>query len=293
MPKRARNAALGVVTSSALLFLTGCSAGTKEEWKRVAMPEPASEEAHHMLNLWQWSWVAAMLTGIAVWGLIFYTMIKYRRRSETEVPVQTRYNLPIEIFYTLAPVMMVIVFFYFTVDKQNEVLHAPTDLKAANAEADLNVIAVGQQWSWTFNYTKGGTTVSEPVFNVGTAGDREGPTLYLVKGKSVSVDLYSPDVIHSFWVPAFLFKMDVVPGREDKNHFTFTPDREGTFEGRCAELCGVLHSRMLFQVKVVSQAEFDAHLEELEEQGNTGIALGGEEVGIQDGLEDESNGGEE
>ena len=291
LPKRARNVVLGAVTGSALLFLTGCSVGTKEEWKRVAMPEPSSEEAHHILELWQWSWVAAMATGVIVWALIFYVMIKYRRRSETEIPVQTRYNLPIEIFYTLAPVMMVVVFFYWTVDTQDDVLHRPVDLKEAQAEADLNVIAVGQKWSWTFNYTKGGTTVSEPVFEGGTPADV--PTLWLVKDKPVNIDLYSPDVIHSFWVPAFLFKMDVVPGREDKNHFTLTPDRLGTFEGRCAELCGTLHSRMLFKVKVVDQAAFDAHLEDLVEQGNTGTALGNDFVNDVPGLGAHSKGEEE
>ncbi len=99
-------------------------------------------------------------------------------------------------------------------------------------------------------------------------------------------------MIHSFWVPNFLFKMDVVPGRA--NSFSLTPTRAGTFEGRCAELCGVYHSRMLFDVKVVDQAEYDEHLEDLAEQGNTGPALGGSEIDETPGLEsDESTGGEE
>ena len=85
------------------------------------------------------------------------------------------------------------------------------------------------------------------VYEGGTTADR--PTLWLVKDKSVTIILDSPDVIHSFWVPGFLFKMDVVPGRH--NTFTITPTRSGEFEGRCAELCGVYHSRMLFNVKVV------------------------------------------
>ena len=292
-PKHARNVVLGAVVGLSLLFLIGCSAGTKEEWKRVAMPEPATREGHHSLELWQWSWVAAMATGVIVWALIFYSMIKFRRRSETEIPVQTRYNLPIEIFYTLAPVMMVIVFFYYTVDNQDKILHAPKDLQEANSQADLNVTVVGQQWSWTFNYTKGSQGLeSQPVWEAGTPG-RNRPVLYLVEGKSVSIDLYSPDVIHSFWVPNFLFKMDVIPGREKYNHFTFTPNRAGTYDGRCAELCGVYHSRMLFTVKVVSQSEFDARMAALAEQGNTGLNLGGEKVQEVAGLGDHSNGGEE
>src|SRR5690348_15423877 len=124
------------------------------------MPIPATKEAHHIFDLWAWSWLAAIITGVVTWGLMFFVFIKYRRRSETEVPVQTRYNLPIEIFYTVAPVMMVIVFFFFTVQAQDDVLHAPKDLTAANAQADLNVTVVGQQWSWTFNYTKGNSDIA-------------------------------------------------------------------------------------------------------------------------------------
>ncbi len=281
--KRARNLTVGVATGSAVLFLSGCSAEDKEQIKRLAMPIPATKESHHIYDLWHGAWLAAILTGILVWGLMAYVAIKYRRRSESEVPVQTRYNLPIEIFYTVAPVMMVIVFFFFTVRAQDDVLHAPANLQEANSQADLNVTVVGQQWSWTFNYTKGGTTVKETVWDGGTPAKI--PTLWLVKDKSVSFDLYSPDVIHSFWPIDFLFKMDVVPGRAGENHFTVTPTRAGTFDGRCAELCGVYHSRMLFKTKVVSQAEFDAHLDDLVEQGNVGLNAPGPYKAEVEGLE--------
>jgi cytochrome c oxidase subunit 2 len=283
---------VGVVGGSALLFLSGCSVDENSDIKRLAMPVPASKEAQGMFDLWLWSWLAAIITGVVVWGLMGYAVVRYRRRSESEIPVQTRYNLPIEIFYTVAPVMMVIVFFFYTVQTQDDVLHAPKNLAAANAKADLNVTVVGQQWSWTFNYTKGSDVIdSGPVWEAGTTANP--PTLYLVKGQSVSIDLFSPDVIHSFWVPAFLFKMDVVPGRQKDNHFTLTPDRTGTFEGRCAELCGVYHSRMLFYVKVTDQATFDAKMRELKEEGNLGVNLGGSNVTTQAGLAELTDGGAE
>jgi cytochrome c oxidase subunit 2 len=267
------------------LLLTGCSAEQQGEIKRLAMPEAITKEAPHIHDLWMGSWIAAGLTGLVVWSLIFFVAIRYRRRSDDEIPIQTRYNLPIEIFYTIAPIMMVIVFFYFTVDTQNKVLHD-------DKNPDETITVVGQQWSWTFNYTKGNSDIeNQPVWEAGTTADR--PTLYLVEGQSVSVDLYSPDVIHSFWVPNFLYKMDVVPGREKYNHFTFTPNREGTFDGRCAELCGVYHSRMLFNVEVTDQATFDSHMARLKAEGNTGVNLGGEMVRDVPGLGDHSNGGEE
>jgi cytochrome c oxidase subunit II len=292
LPKRFRRVAFGGLMATALLLLSGCSQDQEGEIKRLAMPVASTKEAPHIHDLWMWSWLAAIITGIVVWGLIFYAAFRYRRRSEADIPVQTRYNLPIEIFYTIAPVMMVIVFFYFTVDTQNKVLHT-------SAHPDQNVTVVGQQWSWTFNYnlkhsdkTNGGYVEDgdgEVVHEGGTTADR--PTLWLVKDKSVTFFLDSPDVIHSFWVPGFLFKMDVVPGRN--NHFTLTPNRAGTFEGRCAELCGVYHSRMLFNVKVVDQSTYDAHLEQLAAEGNTGPALGASQTERTPGLKsDESTGGE-
>ena len=290
-PTRRRRTAAAVVVVLVALVMSGCSTETQEEILRLGNPETASVEAPYMHDLWMWSWLAAAITGVLVWGLIGYASIRYRRRSESEIPVQTRYNLPIEILYTVAPLMMVIVLFYFTVDTQNKVLDP-------QREAEETVTVTGFQWSWAFNYNTGfddeaGEYVAEggeQVFEVGTTG--EPPTLYLVKDKTVEINLFSPDVAHSFWVPAFLFKMDVIPGRA--NSFTVTPDREGTFIGRCAELCGSRHTRMLFNVKVVDQAEYDEHLTGLAEQGNTGFARGGADSDSVPGLaQPESQGGEE
>ena len=124
---------------------------------------------------------------------------------------------------------------------------------------------------------------STTVFEGGTTADR--PTLYLPVNETVEFQLRSPDVIHSFWVPAFLFKMDVIPGRD--NHFSLTPTREGTFKGRCAELCGTYHSRMLFNVKIVGEDEYATYLQGLQKAGNIGPALGGSEVDQQNGLQNE------
>jgi cytochrome c oxidase subunit 2 len=278
LPKRARSIALVAMASAGALLVSSCSAADKEEIKRLAQPEGVTDRTGGMASLWMGAWLAALLVGIVVWGLILYACFKFYRRRDDEIPVQTRYNLPIEILYTVAPVIMVLVFFFFTVTVQNEVLADPK-----GGHADHTVTVVGQQWSWTFNYDKdpaldGSTT----VYDGGTTADR--PTLYLPVDRSVDIELRSPDVIHSFWVPAFLFKMDVVPGRD--NNFSFTPTREGTFKGRCAELCGTYHSRMLFDVKVVSEAEYKSHLQRLQQQGNIGPALGGSEVDQQSGLEE-------
>ena len=84
-------------------------------------------------------------------------------------------------------------------------------------------------------------------------------------GQTTQFNLYSPDVIHDFGVPSFLMKMDVIPGKI--NHYEITPTTEGTFKGKCYELCGAYHSRMLFNVEVVTEDEFEAYLQDLEDAG--------------------------
>jgi cytochrome c oxidase subunit 2 len=273
------------MSAAGLLALTACSATTQDEWERGAMPRGASNFSDSVISFWQWTWITALIVGVMTWGLILFAVIKYRRRDADEIPVQTRYNLPMEMLYTVAPVVVVLVFFKFVIDTQNEV---PYDGKGGDAQHVVKV--VGQQWSWTFNYVEdealdGQTT----VFESGTPQDI--PTLTLPVGESVEFQLRSPDVIHSFWVPAFTYKLDIIPGRN--NDFTMTPVREGTFEGRCAELCGTYLSRMLFNVEVVSADEFAEHLQDLEDRGNTGEIVGGENATTQEGLEDSESGANE
>jgi cytochrome c oxidase subunit 2 len=135
---------------------------------------------------------------------------------------------------------------------------------------------VGKQWAWDFNYLQqGGQQLN--VYEAGVKGDLTGrpgveadlPTLYLPVGRRIQFDLTTRDVNHSFWVPAFLYKMDVIAGV--RNKFQLVPQRIGDYRGKCAELCGEYHSQMLFNVKVVSQADFDARMNQLRAQGNVGV----------------------
>ncbi len=283
-----------------LVTATGC---TSKDFPRLGMPTPVTEEAPRILSLWQGSWAAALATGVLVWGLILWSVIFHRRsRTKVEVPPQTRYNMPIEALYTVVPLIIVSVLFYFTARDESKLLKL--DDKPAHT---INV--VGFQWSWGFNYIENvpgsnkdnARTAKEldaipdrfrkdfpanagGVYQVGTPGERNpqngnpGPTLWLPKGEKVRFVLTSRDVIHSFWVVPFLMKQDVIPGHT--NAFEVTPNKEGTFMGKCAELCGVDHSRMLFNVKVVSPERYKQHLEDLAKKNQTGyIPAGIEQTG--------------
>ncbi|WP_231123867.1 aa3-type cytochrome oxidase subunit II [Nocardioides sambongensis] len=229
------------------LALSGCS--TDSQWERFGMPEIKSEQGEHILSLWQGAWIAALITGVVTWTLILGPIFWFRRRRDDEVPVQTRYNLPVEIFYTIFPIIMVIAFFSHTVRVQNIALE--------HIEPDVTVNVVGQKWSWTFNHEY----EDETVFVSGDGDDI--PTLVMPVDETVQFNLNSPDVIHNFGIPAFAMRMDVVPGED--NSFQIKATETGTYAGKCYELCGAYHSRMLFNVDVVTAEEYDAYLAELAE----------------------------
>ncbi|GAA0630125.1 cytochrome c oxidase subunit II [Sporichthya brevicatena] len=233
-----------------LLTCTGCNT---EDLPNLAYPDPATEEGPRMLLLWQGSWLAAILTGAVVWGLILWACIFHRKKHANDIPIQTRYNLPIEALYTILPFVMVVVLFYFTERDQSIILDE-------DRQEDLTVNVVGRQWSWSFNY------VDENVYEAGTPGKE--PELVLPINKLVRFEVTAADVIHSFWVPNFLFKIDAMPGRV--NSFEATPNKLGTFSGKCAELCGRDHARMFFTVRVVTEAEYAAHIAELRKNGQEG-----------------------
>ncbi len=233
------------------MLLTGCSKDSS--LGRMGFPSPATKEGPTIITLWQGSWIAAGAVAILTWGLMIWAIVVYRRREGDALPAQVRYNVPLEIAYTVIPLVMILGLFFFTAKDQ-------TALTKVTNDNTHTVNVEGWRWSWGFNY------VDENVFDAGTPAAR--PVLWLPVNEKVKFVLSSPDVNHSFWIPAFLTKMDVIPGRH--NTFEVTPDKLGTFSGKCAELCGAYHSRMLFDVKVVSRADYDAHIADLKSRGQVG-----------------------
>jgi len=270
-PSKHRRATSGVaaLAAGAVLLLAGCS----QEAQRGFLPgvpqgeTPVTNQTLRITNLWTGSWIAALVVGVITWGLILWCVAVYRKRkNDTTLPVQLRYHVPLEIMYVILPILMVGVLYFYTNRDTIAILDT-------SAKPDLTVQVVAKRWSWDFNY------LDQKVYETGqhvqqisaTGSLADATTLYLPVGERVEFHLNSRDVIHSFWVPEFLFKMDAIPGRT--NAFQIVPEREGTYVGKCAEFCGIEHSAMLFNVKVVSKAEFDAHVAELKAKGQTG-ALG-------------------
>jgi cytochrome c oxidase subunit 2 len=186
--------------------------------------------------------------GGLVVGLVLWTTVRYRRPRDAapgQLPRQTDANVPIEVFYTVVPLVIVAILFGLTMRTQDRVTRT-------SDTPDLGVEVTGFQWGWRFRYPTQGVTV------VGDAN--EPPTLVLPVGANVRLRLLAADVIHSFFVPAFLVKRDMIPGVD--NSLEIRPTEEGKFPGVCAEFCGLDHWRMTFNVEVVTPAQFQAFIAE-------------------------------
>lgn len=258
-----RLAALAGMATLVSLTVSGCTAG---DVLRFGWPEGVTPQADRMRDFWTWSVIASLVVGVIVWALILWPVIAHRKRGD-KLPRQFQYNHFLEFVYTGVPSIVVVVLFYFTVTTQNYVLaeDRPEDV-------DVNVNVLAFQWNWQFeyeNYKDGtGATVAPRtpegplVTTVGSS--TEIPLLVLPTESKIRYSLRARDVIHSFFVPEFNFKRDVFPYPEKNNQsntFQNTIDREGSFVGRCAELCGTYHSGMNFEVRALDKDRFDRYMD--------------------------------
>ena len=242
---RATWSAVGGLAALAL-GLSACSL------PRFGAPDPASDQGRSVAHLWSGFFVVAMVVVLVVWVPLTYSIIRYRRRrGDDEIPSQRAYHIPLEITYTLIPVLLVAVLFFFSVHTEHKVT-------AVSAHPAARVEVVGFQWGWQFRYNDEGFTVD--------AAPGEAPELVLPAGRPSNLRLVSKDVNHSFWVPRFLSKRDLIQGV--KNEITVTPDTPGSYVGRCAEFCGLDHWRMNFSVKVVPMAEYRAWVADRQKGGS-------------------------
>ena len=223
------------------LVLGGC------ELPSFGAPDPASEQGERIHDLWRYFAAAAVGVGVFVTVLLVYVVVRYRRRSD-DIPDQRPYNIPVEVIYTVTPLVIVGVLFGFSVATQ-------LDLEDGPDEPDLRVEVVAFQWDWQFRYPESDLVV--------TGTPDEVPELVLPVGRTTRLDLETADVIHNFWVPRFLYKRDMIPGVD--NEMDVTPTEVGVHEGVCAEFCGIDHARMRFRVRVVEQDEFDEWLADASE----------------------------
>ncbi|SFB36318.1 cytochrome c oxidase subunit 2 [Amycolatopsis marina] len=251
----ARVGKVAALVGLVVILATGCSG---EEVLRFGWPEGVTPQADEMRTLWTWSVIASLVVGVLVWGLIFWCVLFFRKKKTDgpeQLPRQFQYNVPLELFCVVLPVIIVCGLFFFTATTESSVLDE-------DENPDITVDVVAFQWNWEFRYPDEAKTADGQTINtVGTSS--EIPLLVLPTDRTIQYNLRSTDVIHSFWVPEFNFKRDVFPFPEKNNQdntFQNTIDTEGSFVGRCAELCGAYHAVMNFEVRALSPDMYDRYI---------------------------------
>ena len=230
----------------------------------------SSTQAHDTFKLYAGTFIAAIVVGVLVAVLILWSIVRYRRRSD-DIPRQFQYHIPLEIAYTVIPIVIVLVLFAFTFVTENNV-------DALSPTPAVKVKVIGFQWGWTFAYTNEhllltGETTGDPD-PIGLDGqpcapaqDCLGPGLVIPVGQDTRITLVSNDVIHGFYVPQFNFSRYAQPGVI--NHFDFTPTKAGIYRAQCNQLCGLYHSLMFFHVVALPMDQYKAWVAAEQIKGGT------------------------
>ena len=201
------------------------------------MPVEASIQAGYIDWMWNLELIAMSFLFALIVAPMFYSLVVFRRRKgDTTDGQHMEGNTTLEILWTVVPLFFVVFFAYFGAVNLSDTLRKDP--------AAMVVKVTGIQWSWSFEYP--------PIDGIAVVSDE----LHIPVGQQVLLQMTSKDVIHSFWVPEFRVKQDLVPGRITE--LRISPTLEGNYKVRCAELSGTSHYNMEKPVVISSQAEFDA-----------------------------------
>jgi cytochrome c oxidase subunit 2 len=252
-PTIIRAAVLGVIAS-----IIGVAFGLLINW----FPAQGSTQSHTIDTFWDVLIVCSVPVFVLVTSVVLFSVFKFRMRpGEEELdgpPIHG--NTRLEVIWTSLPAMMLIALCAYAYIVLHDIEKAP----AKSAGPEMHVRVMGQQFTWTFEYT-------------GTDGKKFTTTqLYVPEGKSVRFDVNSKDVLHDFWVPAWRMKIDAVPGIT--THYRITPVKTGEkrlYPVVCAELCGLGHAFMRQTAHVYPQKDFDAWMASHSGGGSQAAAGGG------------------
>jgi cytochrome c oxidase subunit 2 len=233
-------------------LLGGCN------WPTFGEAHGADLQGQDISKLYSLMFITGLFVAALVWGLIFWCVVRYRRRKGNDgIPKQFQEHIPLEITYTVLPLIIVIVLFAFTVITENKV-------DAVDHPAAVTVNVTGYQWGWIFGYEHAngltlrtqGAVQSLPAAKGYTASVY--PQLVIPEGRTTKIILRSNDVVHEFYVHAFDFGRYAQPGVT--NVFEFTPTETGVYPAQCSEYCGLYHAEMLFSVRVITYSQYESWL---------------------------------
>ena len=236
------------------LLLAGCAGGSYTG---------ATEQAKPVHHLYMILFVVAAVIFVLVEGLIVWAVVRYRRRDDA-LPPQFHGNNLLEFGWTLGPLIIVAVLFVLSFQVISKV-----DAEASNPAVTVNV--TGFQWQWEFTYAGQKVRVEkdQPPQDLSIKGTTtKPPHIYLPVGETIHFNEQSKDVIHSLYIPEFLFKRDLIPGHT--NSFQLTISKPGVYHGQCAQFCGLGHGEMHFYIHAVSRPAYEKWLDEEKKKAASG-----------------------
>jgi cytochrome c oxidase subunit 2 len=254
-PGRRRTLALAVAAFVAVAAIVGLIVFYPADWPGFAPPSPVTVQGHDTEGIYRFVFTIAAVIFLLVEGLILFAVLRYRRTDDT-LPAQTHGNLLAEAAWTIVPAIIVITLFFVSIGVQNKV-------EARSPNPDVTIDVVGFQWQWTIAYGCPESYATQPTIQPAdecefaiTGLGSDGPDMHVPVGQTIHFRLHSADVIHAFYIPQFLYKKDVVPGRV--NGFDVIVEQPGTYRGQCAELCGLSHADMFMSLTAEDRAAYDA-----------------------------------
>ena len=269
----------------------------------ITPKDGVSPNAHDIDTIYRVALYIALVVFVGVEGTLLYSLIRFRARRG-DVPAQIRGNTRLEVGWTVGAALILVVLAVLTFAKLSDIQDPPNSGPAgaslANgsvlvASADrrlppdgrsLNILVNGQQYLWRYTYPDGDDNTLNNAFSY--------EEMVVPTNTTVTLDIVSQDVAHSWWIPALGGKMDAIPGYT--NHTWFKVTRPGVFHGQCAELCGRNHANMVARVRAVTPAEFDAWLARQKRDIETARreqAVGAAQQKKESGAGDDESSGEE
>lgn len=210
-------------------------------------PSGVTTQDHWNRLLWHISYYFAIPIGVLVIALIGYALVRYRDRpGHDRTPAQFQYHIPIEAAYTIIPLVVCAVIFGFMYNAENK-----QGKVAANPAVKITV--QGFQWGWRFVYQNGHVQIGTGDYN-NINDNNDLPVLVMPSNETVQLHVVSLDVVHTFYVPEFLFNRDLIPGVN--NVFDFNVTKPGLYPAQCNNICGQYHAYMRFLVQVMPPAQY-------------------------------------
>jgi cytochrome c oxidase subunit 2 len=213
----------------------------------LGSPHGATSQDHFVRELWHITYIFAVPLGLIVFGAIVWCAFRYRDKGDGRKAAQFQYHIPIEAAYTIIPLVIVAIVFGFMYNAENHV-------DKVSKNPDVKITVEGFQWGWRFTYPNGHQEVGTVANELDINSNDNLPVLYLPSNETVQLHLVSDDVIHTFYVPAFLFQRDMIPGINNVVDFNVT--KTGIFRGECNNICGQYHAYMRFLVQVMSPSDY-------------------------------------